>query len=342
MACMSTGQLASMCHRMGTSLAAGTDVLKVLNQESRYGSSAYQRCMVEVARRVGNGATLAEAFQASGGYLPDLLCELVGVGEQTGRLDGVFQRLSEHYQHLLHLRRTFLAGIVWPVFELGLGVVVIGGLIYLLGAIDPSSKGVFGLAGGRGLMIYLVIITAILLVGFVVVHGLRRGWFGSWPQTLMFRLPVIGTSLQTMAISRMAWTLSLALNAGIDARRAMRLAFSSTQSQFYTRHLDAVDTVIVRGGQFHEALRATGAFPSEFLNAMESAEVSGTESESLAHLSEQYQERAESSTGMLAVAAGVLVFVAIGAVFIFVIFSLFVTLYLGPINEAVDFANHPN
>ncbi len=71
------------------------------------------------------------------------------------------------------------------------------------------------------------------------------------------RVPVVGTTLQTMALARLSWTLSLALNAGIDARRAIRMALQSTQNRYYTQHIDKAEAVIVRGGQFHEALRRT-------------------------------------------------------------------------------------
>ena len=106
-----------------------------------------------------------------------------------------------------------------------------------------------------------------------------------------------------MALARLAWTLSLALNAGIDARRAIRMALQSTQNRYYTQHTAEVDAVIVRGGQFHEALRRSGAFPEEFLTALENAEITGTESESLTRLSEDYQQRAETATLALTVAA---------------------------------------
>ena len=66
-------------------------------------------------------------------------------------------------------------------------------------------------------------------------------------------------TLQTMALARLSWTLSLALNAGIDANRAVRMALASTQNRYYTQHIDKADAVIMRHGQFHEALRATGA-----------------------------------------------------------------------------------
>ena len=109
--------------------------------------------MAQVADRVSRGATLAEAMRECGTYFPQLTCELTDVGELTGNLDSVLLRLSDHYQHLLRLRRTFLFGIFWPAIELVLAIFVMGLLILLLGVLGTSAA-VFGLSGPRGVVIY--------------------------------------------------------------------------------------------------------------------------------------------------------------------------------------------
>ena len=163
MAHISTRQASQMCQRLGTALHAGLDILATLRREAGYGSPAYRRNMAEVAERVSGGATLAEAMRESSPYFPQLTCELVDVGEQTGNLESVLLRLSEHYQHLLRLRRTFLFGILWPVVQLTVAILVIGLLILLLGVLGTSAT-FFGLQGTRGVTIYAT-----------VVIGLHRG-----------------------------------------------------------------------------------------------------------------------------------------------------------------------
>jgi type II secretory pathway component PulF len=139
-----------------------------------------------------------------------------------------------------------------------------------------------------------------------------------------------------MALARLSWTLSLSLNAGIDANRAVRMALGATQNRYYTQHTDKADAVIMRHGQFHEALRATGVFGDEFLTALENAEISGTETESLAHLSEDYQKRAETATMALSVAASVAIWILVASLLVFMIFYLFINMIMRPRWEALD------
>lgn len=324
-----------MCQRLGTALTAGLDIRVALDRESRYGSPIYRRHMARVAEQVGQGATLNESLCAGGSYFPRLTRDLIAVGEETGTLEPVLLRVAEHYRHLLHLRRTFLLGILWPGIQLTMAVLIVGGLILVLAMLGVQVP-VLGLSGRRGLLIYLGSVAGIAGAMALGVQGLRQGWFGPWPGAILYRLPVVGRSLQTMALARLCWTLSLALNAGIDAVRALRMALHSTQSRYYTRHLDEAEAVIVRGGQFHEALRRCQAFPDDFLMALENAETTGTESESLTHLSAEYQRQAEAATLALVVAASVGIWILVAALLIFLIFRLFFTFYLQPMNEALQ------
>ena len=92
--------------------------MAVLQREAEHGTPAYRRNMSHVRDKVSSGMTLAEGMRDCGTYFPPLTCELVDVGEQTGRLEAVLLRMAEHYQHVIRLRRVFLMGILWPAIEL--------------------------------------------------------------------------------------------------------------------------------------------------------------------------------------------------------------------------------
>jgi type II secretory pathway component PulF len=327
-----------MCNRVGTSLQAGVDVRRVWDQEAQRGSLQYRHHAAEVARLVSKGMEMAEALRSCDGYFPRLTCEMVAVGEETGQVESVFLKLAAHYDHLRRLRRTFLAGIAGPMIQLVSVILILGLLILILGVISKDSPGVFGLAGPSGLATYCLIVGSAIAVIVLATLAVTRGWLGTWPYDVLIRIPGVGTSIRTMALARLAWTLSMSLNAGVEARRAMSLALDSTQLPYFTRHKALADGVIMRGGEFHEALRKTGAFPDEFLDEVENAEVAGTQTESLSRLAEQYRERAEASSKVLAVLAGFAVWGLIAVVFVFVIVNMVYNLYLRPINEALEWA----
>ena len=264
------------------------------------------------------------------------------MGEQTGYLDRVFLQLASHYEHRIKLRRTFLSAIALPSFYLATAIGVIGILILLLGWIENATSPAidilgWGLVGTRGFTIYTFCVVLVALVFFLMVRAASRGdlWIAPM-QWVALKIPILGKALQTLALSRMAWTLSLATNTELDIRRAVELGQKSTQNIYYTRHLVSVDHTLLDGNEIHVALRRTGAYPDEFTDVVETGETSGQLSESMTTLSHQYQERAQAALAVLTMLAGFAVWGMIAILIIMLIIRIFVTAYLGPINELLN------
>ena len=125
----------------------------------------------------------------------------------------------------------------------------------------------------------------------------------------------------------------MAHDAGMDARSSLRLALRSTQNIFYTSHVEMVEQSVLGGSEIHAAMRKTGAFPEEFLSVLENGEESGQISEQMTRLSKDYRDRAQSSSNVIAMLAGVAVFGLVAIVIIFMIFRL-AFFYLGVLTEA--------
>ena len=115
----------------------------------------------------------------------------------------------------------------------------------------------------------------------------------------------------------------------------MRLALSTTGNSYYQQHADEVDLAIRGGSDIHEALRQTGAFPVEFLDAVEVGEQSGRISETLLKLAEDYRERAKATMTGVTLFATIVVWGFVASVLIFLIFRV-AGFYLGILNETMQ------
>ena len=141
--------------------------------------------------------------------------------------------------------------------------------------------------------------------------------------------------MQTIALERLAWSMSLTMNTGMDVRRALALSLGATQNARYLDQIPTIDAQIVAGSSIHEAFCTAGGYPPEFLDTLAVGEQSGKVGESMEKLARQYQEQARMALIALAVIAGVGVFVIVAAFIIVLIFRIFFTMYLGPINDAL-------
>ena len=280
-------------------LEAGIDVRTVWVREAERAHGAMRRHLRAISRDIDQGENLSEALAATGGYFPSLVCEMVRVGEESGHTDAIFAQLAEHYQEQVALRRQFLGAISWPVTELAISVLAIGFLIWIMGILRGLAGNEnldilgFGLVGNRGLTIYAAIVAGFVLALALVIRAFSRGALWIRPiQYLVMNLPGIGIPLRTLALARLAWSMHLTMNAGMDLRRSLELSLRSTQNAVYIDQIPVIDAAVLGGNTLHEAFRQTGGYPAEFLDSLAVAEESGKIVETMEILSRQYRERA--------------------------------------------------
>jgi type II secretory pathway component PulF len=337
----STRRLAQFCRRVGVSLEAGVDVRKVLDREVERAVRGERRGLEEICKAISAGRSLDEAFAAADGLFPPMVHGMVHVGEQSGRMDEAFLKLADHYERQLSLRRTFIGGIIWPMIQLAAAVIIVGIVIWVMGIVGKMAGEEvdilgLGLVGNRGLVIYVMFLIGAAIGGLLLYRAAAAGLAFMKPvQHAVMSVPVLGNSLQTLALARLAWTLAVTHDTGMDTIRAVTLAVKNAQNVIFSGSLEQVTAVIRRGGTISDGLKATGDYPQDFVDALEVGEDTGQISESMAHLSKLYEERAKAALGALAVLAGFLVWGVVAAIIIVLIFR-FAMFYIGQINSLLD------
>jgi type II secretory pathway component PulF len=322
--------LIGLCRRMSTALSAGIDLRTVLAREAERTTGPLHHHLLLVGEEIARGESLADALASTAEFFPPLFRELIALGEHTGHLDAVLGRLAEHYQHQLDMRRVFLASILWPMVQLAIAAVVVGGLIWFMGTLprQPGNPPIdllgFGLVGNRGLAVYLTFLACAGGAFWLIKRAVGRGLVWTKPiQRIVLRLPGIGGALRTLAISRLAWSMHVTLDAGMDVRQALRLSLRSTRNARYTDQIPLIDAHLMAGHSIHEAFSSAGGYPADFLDTLAVGEQSGRVVESMATLARLYQDQARAALTILAMFAGWAVWAAVAAIIIVLIFRLF-------------------
>ncbi len=332
-------ELSRLCFRLGHAIDAGVDIRIACRREAEMAPSAVLRSeMSQVAQMVAEGKPLFEALRTCDQFFPPIFIELVRVGELAGKLPEILLELARHYDEQLQRRRLFLSLASGPLIELVLALSVIGLLIWILGIIgDPYNPVVdplgFGVVGTPGLVLYLVILS--LAAGCIagLFWAIRSGIEWVRPlQKLTLKLPVLGSALETLQLSRLSWSMAITFSTGMDVREAIRLSLSSTNHGHYLDHIRPIIASVERGESLYEAFAATGGYPTYFLDVLQSGEQSGRLAESMEHLSKQLKDQVAQSLRVLTVAAGWAIWVLIAAIIIFFIFRL-ASFYIGNISS---------
>lgn len=339
---ISSRALIQLCHRVGTAIKSGVDARRIWETEERHASGPLRTAITGIREKIAEGGTIAEGMQATDGFFPPMFVQMVTIGEQTGELDEVLKRLGEHYEHLATMQRAFWTGIAWPLFELVFAVLIIGLVIFITGIIGAASGSGAPDVLGWGLVGTGGAISWFIFCGFVAggiglfVYALTHGWLGPQPMLVAMRIPVLGKCLESLALSRLTWSLAIALDSGMDARRAAMLSIRSAQNPYYESSLAQVADSIRANRQFHESFADAGVFPSDFIQQVEVAEMAGATTESLLRLAKEYDERARSSMRVLTGIATALVTMLVFGIIIFAIVSLFYNAYFKPLNDILN------
>ncbi len=338
MAQITHSQLAHLFRRLATGYGAGIDLKSIYTRETELGSPAYRAHSRIVVDQIRQGRALADAYKSAGSFFPDLVIAVVGAGEQGGRLEEAFERLAAHYENLVRFRNGFLISIAWPLFELAFAICIIGVMILLLGALaGDESANWFGMGSPFANFLFYVFCVATVVSGIAAVWlGIKYGWFGTLPMRIARRIPLVGRTVEALALSRLAWTMSISENAGMDAMETARMSLAATQNFFYRQLEHSVCNSVQAGNDFTTALRNTQAFPEEFLIYVENGELAGALAESMDRASKDLQTRAENYLKLLGTIGFVCTFLLVAAVIGTVVITMVQKFYLNPINDLLN------
>jgi type IV pilus assembly protein PilC len=338
---LSSKALSELSHRLGVETESGIDIRRTWQREAESARGRVQVEFMKIRDSVGRGDSLTHALAGSRQLFPTLFLEMVEVGEQTGTLGRVFHRLSDHYRHQVQLQRSFVKAITWPMLELAAAILIIGMMIWVLGIVAQRNNGQpidilgFGLVGTKGLVIYVNFVIAVGLCVAGLVVAVRRGVLWTRPlQRAVMEIPGVGPSLEKLALARLTWALHLLMNVDMDLRRVVPLVLRATGSDYYIRRTEQITSAVAAGEPIHIAFSRSGAFPSEFIDALQVAEDSGQMVESMDRLSRRYQEESEMALQTLTKIAGFAVWALVAGLITLMIFRL-AGFYLNTINNAL-------
>ncbi len=271
------GQLADL-------IGAGVPLLRALDSLIK---STVNARLVEVLREVrsavADGKSLNEAFRDFPETFPPLHTAMVQAGERASFLEDVLRSLAGFLERLDELRSTVIGSMIYPALLAAVGTVVLtGALLFFVPRFEPllgdapkplPTELVFAMS--RALRGYWYLLALALGgVGVLVWGGIAsergRRLFEEW----RLRVPVVGTALRLLAITRFCRILGTMLANGVPLLQALAISRGATGSRLMAdRITDAMENV--RGGKaLTEPLRVGGFFPEQILAMIRVAEES--------------------------------------------------------------------
>lgn len=120
--------VAKFTRTMGTMLGSGVAILEALDIVAKTsGNRIVENAIYAVRTGIAEGRTMADPLQASGVF-PPMVCQMIAVGESTGALDAMLEKIADFYDEEVDQAVENLTAMIEPMMIVFLGV-VIGGLV---------------------------------------------------------------------------------------------------------------------------------------------------------------------------------------------------------------------
>jgi type IV pilus assembly protein PilC len=120
--------VARFTRTLGTLISSGVPILEGLDITARTaGNAVVERALLKVRKALEEGKSLTEPLKESG-FFPGMVTQMIGVGEQTGAMDAMLQKIADFYEEEVDAAVKDLLTALEPVMIVFLGVVV-GGVV---------------------------------------------------------------------------------------------------------------------------------------------------------------------------------------------------------------------
>ncbi|MBL7016453.1 MAG: type II secretion system F family protein [Kiritimatiellales bacterium] len=132
---------AHFARTLETLIRNGVPILKALTiSEETVGNSVIAAEIADARTRVTDGSSIAGPL-AAGGVFPELLTDMLAVGEETGDLPGALSQIARRYDEELDFSIKILTTVMEPVLILGIALIIGFVAISMLMAVFDLTSG---------------------------------------------------------------------------------------------------------------------------------------------------------------------------------------------------------
>ncbi|TDP74978.1 type II secretion system F family protein [Roseateles toxinivorans] len=292
----------------------------------------------DIRASLDQGRELSAALARHPKVFSPFYVAMVRVGEMTGRLTEVFQRLSEHLEFELDIRARIKQALRYPmmvIVAMVIAVVIIN--IFVL----PTFATAFA-----GFKTELPLMTRILLgfsswtlqwwpmlvaagVGLVVVvRGVLASPEGRYRwDRLKLRLPIAGPIVLKATLARFARSFALASSSGVPISQAMTVVAQTVDNAFIGNRIEQMRDGVERGESISRCAAAAGVFTPIVLQMIAVGEETGELDTLMVEIAQMYERETDYSIKGLSASIEPVLLLIIGAMVLVLALGVFLPLW---------------
>ncbi|MDK0577592.1 type II secretion system F family protein [Clostridium perfringens] len=331
--------IAVFCRQFYVMLDSGLSIGKALNiLIEQCEKPKLREALIGVNGELKRGETLASSMRKRKDVFPNLLTSMIDAGERSGNLDIILKRMAEYYEKETKIRGKIKSAMIYPIV---LGVVAIIAITFILTFVMPtfvqmfeennvelpmSTKMVLGtskMLGKYGIIIFLILVTAIILLGKYLKS--EEGQYKL--SSINLKIPVIKKLTQKIIVSRFTRTMGIVSSSGMSLVTSIEIVASVVGNKIAERELLKVKEKVLKGEGLGDSIMNIKIFPPMLASMVKIGEEAGSLDSILDKTADFYDDELEreikTATALIEPSMIVLMGIIIGFLLISILTPMF-------------------
>lgn len=295
----------SIMLKAGVTLSMAMDVMVNSEKDRRY-KKIYRAILTDLY----GGASLADSMRTFDAF-PDVVVNMVASGEKTGKLDWAFSRIAVLFEKELALNGKISAAFSYPLFLIGLAVVlfVVMTTVVLpkftsmydkfdaeLPAITQFMMDMSAFMKGYGLIILAVLL---VIAGAIFLLLKKNQNFKSEMARIALKIPVFGRLTSVTNTCSFSQVSAALLQAGVEVVDAMYVSASVIKNSYMSKKVEGSLESVAQGSKLHTALQKLNLFEPLFISMVQIGEEASMLPDTFQKMADLYEAESSDATRKL-------------------------------------------
>ncbi len=200
----------------------------------------------------------------------------IKIGEETGNLIQILQRLASFYAQKIQQRRSIIGALTYPLIILATAFLAVA---FMFTYMVPMFKDIFLRMGGELPWLTKVIINfsesfgsflivlAFITIPLIIFHILnkKKERYQKFRDGLLIRIPIFGSLLLKSYVLRMVQSMNLLISSKVPITEALELSQRMVRFHPISSSLDGVKNSILQGKSINESMAQYSVYDSRLI-----------------------------------------------------------------------------
>jgi type IV pilus assembly protein PilC len=336
---VSTRDLVVFTQQLSTMLAAGLPIIRCFNiLGEQTANPKLRKAILKIKEDIEAGLALWEAIAKHPEIFSQVYISMIKAGELGGVLDPVLERLAYHLDRENEINAKVKSASIYPAIICIFAIFVV---IFIISFVMPMFVGMFESSGVElplptrillGTGAFIKTWGLFILIGTMSFVFLMKRWGKTKKGRYIFdsfylRIPLIGKTINRIAVARFARTMGTLVKSGIPVLQALEVMEEVVGNAVIGRAIAEASSSIKEGETINIPLMETGVFEPMVTQMIAVGEETGNLDQMLMRMSDYYErELLHTVDALLAVIEPVLILavaVIVGAVIVATLLPMF-------------------